>query len=111
MKEKDTLAVINLLIESSLLHAHNVNYEKAYDGYWEALLLADHSKNLYAKAKIYQELGWLYSFYKRNNEALKYFTLALNTKKEFIKNKSINIDYLTENYFSLFIELTKTTKK
>lgn len=113
VKEKDTLAVINLLIESSLLHAHNVNYEKAYDGYWEALLLADHSKNLYAKAKIYQGLGWLYSFYKRNNEALKYFTLALNTKKEFVKNKTINIDYLTENYFSLlsFYRVNKNYEK
>lgn len=101
LKEKDTLSAINLLIEESNLYAHNVNYEKAYDGYWEALFLADESNDSISKHKIYQGLGWLYSFYNRNDEALKYFNASLDIKKKLVAKKELDLDYLSENYFSI----------
>ena len=103
LQTKDTLTAINFLIHLSELYAHNVNYGKSYDGYWEALLLADKIKNLDAEARIYQGLGWLYSFYKRDDEAKKYFNLSIKIRKELIKkdNSDTNRDWLQSDYFSI----------
>ncbi|UMB61760.1 tetratricopeptide repeat protein [Lutibacter sp. A80] len=103
LKEKDTLNAINYLIELSDLYAHNVNYGKSYDGYWEALLLAEKSNDLISISRIYQSLGWLYSFYKRDDEALKYFNLSINIQKKLLKedNTEQNRELLQSNYFSI----------
>ncbi len=101
LQEKDTLRAINFLTNLSQLHAHSLNYEKAYDGYWEALLLADKTNDSISKANIYLGLGWLYSFYKRNDEALKYFDHSLKIRNKLVKDKKLYIEYLVENYFSI----------
>ncbi|WP_066218888.1 tetratricopeptide repeat protein [Formosa haliotis] len=103
LQEQDTLAAINSLKELSFLYAHNVNYGKSYDGYWNALLLADKSNDSVSIASIYNQLGWLYSFYKRDNEALKYFNKAIAIDK---KLKVDPIDYntnLRSDYFSIAV--------
>ncbi|MEW4922889.1 tetratricopeptide repeat protein [Algibacter sp. 2305UL17-15] len=100
LEEKDTLRAINFLTSLSLFYAHNINYEKSYDGYWEALLLADKTNDSISKADIFLGLGWLYSFYKRNDEALKYFDRSLKIRKQLAAKGSLNEGYLIENYFS-----------
>ncbi|CDF79883.1 two-component system response regulator, LuxR fa mily [Formosa agariphila KMM 3901] len=103
LQKKDTLAAINSLKELSFLYAHNVNYGKSYDGYWDALLLADKSKDSVSIASIYNQLGWLYSFYKRDTEALKYFNKSLVINK---KLKIAPLDYNTKlrsDYFSIAV--------
>lgn len=101
--KKDTLSAINFLIQLSELYAHNVNYGKSYDGYWEALLLAEKSNDLFSTASIYQGLGWLYSFYKRNDEALKYFNHSISIRKGLIRedNSPTNYSYLQSDYFAV----------
>ncbi|MDV7186031.1 tetratricopeptide repeat protein [Lutibacter sp. TH_r2] len=103
LKNKDTLESINYLLELSQLYSHNVNYGKSYDGYWQALLLADKSNDLVSKSNIYQGLGWLYSFYQREDEALKYFYKSINIRKELLKNDNsdLNRDFLQSDYFSV----------
>ena len=103
MHKKDTVNAINFLIELGQLYSHNVNYGKSYDYYWEALLLADKSKDLVSKSKIYHGLGWLYGFYKRDDEALKYFNLSIKIRKELIKNnsKGIMLPFIGSNYFAI----------
>ncbi|WP_303316261.1 hypothetical protein Q4Q34_12245 [Flavivirga abyssicola] len=101
LKSKDTLQAIDFLIELSSVYAHTVNYVKSYDGYWEALLLADMSKDSISKPKIYEGLGWLYSFYKRDSESLKYINLALKLNKELSKNNKDVDSEILSNYFSL----------
>lgn len=103
LKKKDTLKAINFLIEVSDLYAHNVNYGKSYDGYWEALLLAEKSKDSISTARVYQSLGWLYSFYKRDEEALKYFNLSLKIRKNLYKinHNTVNRYALQSDYFSV----------
>jgi tetratricopeptide (TPR) repeat protein/DNA-binding CsgD family transcriptional regulator len=103
LKEKDTINAINFLVELANIYSHNVNYGKSYDSYWQALLLADESNNLEAKANIYQGLGWLYGFYKREAEALKYFNLSNKIRKNLITNQNINViePYIGSNYFAL----------
>jgi tetratricopeptide (TPR) repeat protein len=104
LKEKDTINAINFLIELSQLYSHTVNYGKSYDGYWEALLLADRSKDSLSTAKIYQGLGWLYGFYKRDKEAIKYFNLSNKIRRRLITNqasKSVLLPYVGSTYFAI----------
>lgn len=100
MKEKDTLNAIKSLMTLSTVYSHNVNYGKAYDGFWTALLLAEKIKNRLYKGRIHQELGWLYSFYNRDKEALKHFNLSLHTNKTLYQEKIVPIDYLSSDYFA-----------
>ena len=101
-EKKDTLNVINNLLDLSFLYGHILDYSNSSEGYWEALYLADKSKDDYSKAKIYQALGWLYSFYDRDKEALQYFNNSLkltkNNKKE---TKLKNQELLLQGYFSI----------
>ena len=99
--DRDTLNVINGLLMLSSLYAHNVDYGNAYDGYWEALLLADSSSDEFSKSKVYQQLGWLYSFYSRTDEAIKYFTLSLEIKKKLNSKNKISDNFVRSDYFSL----------
>ncbi|WBU88683.1 tetratricopeptide repeat protein [Cellulophaga omnivescoria] len=101
LKSKDTISAIQTLNEVSILYSHNLNYSKSYDGYWKALLLADKIKNNKLIADIYQEIGWLYSFYKRDDKALEYFNKSIKLrKKQFTKNES-NAHFIASDYFSI----------
>lgn len=101
-EKKDTLNVINNLLDLSFLYGHILDYSNSYEGYWEALYLADKSKDDYSKAKIYQALGWLYSFYDRDKEALQYFNNSLKlTKNNKKKTKLKNQELLLQGYFSI----------
>lgn len=99
--QKDTLMAVESLINLANIYSHNVDYNKAYDHFWKALLLAEKQKNKLQQARIYQELGWLYSYYNRDQEALKYFNFSLKINKELFKNEKAPIEYVSSDYFSL----------
>lgn len=101
LSKGDTLEAITNLIALSEIHGHNLNYGKSYDGYWTALLLAEKSKDSYSKSKVYLGLGWLYSYYKRNQNAFEYFKKSLKIRKQLNNQKLLHINNLSENYFSL----------
>ncbi|MCF8716252.1 tetratricopeptide repeat protein [Joostella atrarenae] len=101
LKSNDTISAINALMELSTLYSHNLNYSKSYDGYWKALLLADKTKDSASIAKIYNELGWLYSFYKRDEKALEYFNRAIKIRKELIQKNPNVKEYVLSDYFSI----------
>ncbi|MBN7813384.1 hypothetical protein J0A68_20685 [Algoriphagus sp. H41] len=100
-EQKDTVNLIKSLNELSSIYAHLLDYGNSYDGYWEALLLADQINHDFLKAKIYQELGWLYSFYHRDEEALKYFNLALSINKELYRQNTGYGAYVISDFFAL----------
>lgn len=101
IKNKDTLGIINNLLEVSLLYGHNTNYGKSYDGYWEALFLAEKSKDYKSEALIYQGLGWLYSFFNRDTEALRYFNKSIHVRKNKIEDNEDNRAFIQSDYFSI----------
>ncbi|ANW95065.1 hypothetical protein AXE80_01585 [Wenyingzhuangia fucanilytica] len=101
IKQKDTTKAITGLMNLSDIYSNNVNYTGAYDSYWKALLLAEKQNNQFLKGRIYQGLGWLYSFYNRDEEALKYFNFSLAINKELNKENEVNAAYLTSDYFAL----------
>ena len=83
--EKDTTNLINSLCRLSALYDNVLDYGKSYDGYWDALILADLSSDDISKSRIYQELGWLYNSYRREKESLYYFNMSLKLKKKLLK--------------------------
>ncbi len=98
---QDTLKAIQFLTDASFLYSHNLNYGKAYDGYWKALLLANKFGDSTSTSQIYVGLGWLYSFYKRKEEAQKYLFKSLELRKDLVNNRQLNIGYLFENYYAI----------
>ncbi|GAA0712230.1 hypothetical protein GCM10009430_02430 [Aquimarina litoralis] len=99
--KKDTFNLINSINELSELYGHNLNYGKAYDGYWKALFLAEKSDDSFSKSRVYQSLGWLYSFYNRNTKALENFGNALTISKDLSSKNGFSIDYTISDYFSI----------
>ncbi|WP_300024182.1 tetratricopeptide repeat protein [uncultured Maribacter sp.] len=99
--EKDTINLINSMCQLSGLYDNVLDYGKSYDGYWEALILADESNDDISKARIYQELGWLYTAYRKEEESLRYFNMSLELKKKLVEEKKISRDYLVSNYFAI----------
>ncbi|TYA84214.1 tetratricopeptide repeat protein [Seonamhaeicola marinus] len=100
-EQKDTINLINTLCHLSSLYDNVLDYGKSYDGYWDALILADLSKDEVSKARVYQELGWLYNSYRREEESLRYFNLSLKLKKKLLEEGKINRGYLISNYFAI----------
>ncbi|MGJ8733399.1 MAG: hypothetical protein ACSHW4_09645 [Cellulophaga sp.] len=101
LEKKDTISAIKALKEISILYSHNLNYSKSYDGYWKALLLADKIKDPKLTADVYQEIGWLYSFYKRDEKALEYFNKSIKLRKIKFKKNESNAHFIASDYFSI----------
>ncbi|WP_166461183.1 tetratricopeptide repeat protein [Flavicella sediminum] len=98
---KDTIKAIRTLLNIALVHSHNLEYNKAYDYNWKALLLAEKTKNKTSIAKVYESLGWLYSYFKRDQAALKYFNKSIRLNKVVFQKKPTKNIPLRNNYFSL----------
>ncbi|WP_422359639.1 hypothetical protein [Reichenbachiella sp.] len=101
MQNGDTLAAIQSLVDLSDLYAHNANFGLAYDGYWEALSLADHIDHSGARASVFTGLGWLYSLYRRDDDAIKYFTQSIKINKVRIKEMNLNKQILLADYYAM----------
>ncbi|TYA73900.1 tetratricopeptide repeat protein [Seonamhaeicola marinus] len=89
LKAGDTIAAANDLLTKANIIENQANYSKAYDAYWSALILTDNSNNLNIKSLIYHRLGRIYSYYKREEESLKYLNKALEIQKVLVKEDSI----------------------
>ncbi len=100
-QQKDTINLINNLCHLSAVYDNVLDYGKSYDGYWEALILADLSNDDISKSRIYQELGWLYTAYRKEEESLRYFNMSLKLKNQLLNEKKISRDYLVSNYFAI----------
>ncbi|NIJ45878.1 tetratricopeptide (TPR) repeat protein/DNA-binding CsgD family transcriptional regulator [Wenyingzhuangia heitensis] len=101
LEEKDTLRAIKGLIEIGTIYSHNVNYSKAYDHLWKALLLADRHQKKIHKGRVYQELGWLYGFFNRKEEALKHFNASLEISRDLYKKNLVPSIYIFSDHFGL----------
>ncbi len=97
----DTLQAIEVLLEMADIYGNDANYALSYDAFWKALFLADDMKNEEVKASIYIYLGRLYSFYKRKEEALKYFRNSLEINRRLVAEGLLEKAKLVINYYAL----------
>ncbi|ANQ52851.1 tetratricopeptide repeat protein [Flammeovirga sp. MY04] len=98
IKSKDSLQWIKSLTGLAYLYAHNGEFGNAYDGYWEALGIADEYNDDLSRVNIYNGLGWLYSFYERTELSYDYFNKAVTILKA---NKDLPRFILIDNYFAI----------
>ena len=101
LKLKDTLNATNCLLKKAEVYENKAQYAQAYDAIWKALILCDQSKNDNIKSVIYQKLGRVYSYYKREDQSIKFLKKALNLQKELEKNGKINKEDLVPYYYAI----------
>ncbi|TMU57311.1 tetratricopeptide repeat protein [Flagellimonas algicola] len=99
LKKGDTLKAINILLEMPYHYGQRVDYAKSYDSLWFALLLADNIKDEALKASVYDRLGRLYSFYKKEGKAFEYLNTSLEIKKKLVEEGELDITSLVSNYY------------
>ncbi len=97
----DTSNAIQAMTQLAHAYGHQANYKHSYDQLWKALLLADASENDQAMASTYIEIGRYYSFYKRKEEALRYFNLSLDIRKRLVSEGTIKRTELVQNYMAM----------
>ncbi len=101
-ERNDTTSIIKYLIDVSYRYANLAEYNLAYDGYWEALILAEKINDDNLKGYVYDGLGWLYSLYAKLTKAQEYFDLSLSIRKKNADSKSgQSIQAVLDTYYAL----------
>ncbi|WP_170178459.1 transcriptional regulator [Flammeovirga pectinis] len=103
LRNNDTLGIVNAFNKLGGVYCNQVNYEKAYSYYWDALLLADQIHEREATARSYIGLGILYSLYERREDALIYYMKALVIHQELVNKNKKYIQGLRSNYFQIAV--------
>lgn len=78
----DTLAGVKRLLDLARVFSSEGNYAKAYDTYWEALIIAHQLDECEYITSINNGLGVLYSVFEMNEEAEAYFNASLKYVKQ-----------------------------
>ncbi|KAA5823703.1 tetratricopeptide repeat protein [Algibacter amylolyticus] len=111
LQNKDTINAVKSLMELSLVYANKAQYANSYNVLWNALLLTDNTNLITTKSVIYNRLGSIYNYFKREDKALEYLKKALEIHKSLVKENKIPASGLVPYYFSIttsFRELKKT---
>jgi len=103
LEQGDTLKAIQAMISLSQLYANKANYVQSYDGYWDALIMADEINNNVYSGQIYDGLALLYSLFKRYQFAEEYYKKALLLKKRLLEEGRIDERSLNNTYYLLAI--------
>lgn len=99
LKKGDTLNAIGAILEMPYHYGQKVDYAKSYDSLWLALFLADGLQNDSLRAVIYDRLGRLYSFYKKEGKAFEYLNTSLALKKSLVEKGALDETSLVQSYY------------
>lgn len=98
IEKEDTTNAIEVLFELAQTNGHHANYKESYDKLWKALLLADEAGREKQKAKIYNAIGRYYSFYKRKEKALEYFSKSYEINKKLVASGELKKGSFVQNF-------------
>lgn len=101
IEQEDTLAAIKVLMDQATVSGNQANYKDSYDKLWTGLLLADQIQNDEIKVTLYIRLGRYYSFYKRKDEALRYFGRSLEINKNLVASGKVAKTNLINSYYAI----------
>ncbi|GAA4933799.1 hypothetical protein GCM10023314_02830 [Algibacter agarivorans] len=101
IQSKDTLNATKNLLEKAFIYETSAKYAKSYDALWKALLLMDNIENDEVKSVIYQRLGRIYSYYKREDKSIEFLNKALQTQKKFLSENNRGTALLSSYYYSI----------
>ncbi|MEM9856765.1 MAG: helix-turn-helix transcriptional regulator [Bacteroidota bacterium] len=99
----DSSQAIQGLINLSFHYSQNANFLPAYDGYWEALSMADNTNDSLAIAQVYEGLGWLYSLFSRLETGKSYFEQSVNVGKQLVERGELEKSSLLNAYYGLAV--------
>ncbi|MBX2871769.1 MAG: tetratricopeptide repeat protein [Saprospiraceae bacterium] len=99
IEQGDTSKAIGVLMNQATVSGNQANYKDSYDKLWTGLLLADQAKIESSKVMLYIRLGRYYSFYKRKDEAMRYFGLSLELNKRLVKEGIVPESNLINSYY------------
>lgn len=111
LEKKDTIRAVRSLTEKSLVYANRAQYANSYNVLWSALILIDSTNLKVTKSNVYNQLGSIYNYFKREDKALEYLKRALKINKDLVREKKILSSELVRYYYSIttsYRELGKT---
>ncbi len=98
-EQGDTSKAIEVLMDQATVSGNQARYKDSYDKLWTGLLLADQTRDEKNKVRLYVRLGRYYSFYKRRDEAMRYFTMSLDLNKRLVQNGHVPKSNLINSYY------------
>lgn len=101
LSSADTLRAVQSLTALAWVYGHQARYKESYDRLWAALLLADAAALDLQKTSVYRAIGRYYSFYHREENALKFLRLSLDLKKDLVARNVVDKSGLVENYTAI----------
>lgn len=101
--KRDTFQTVLSLVNLSQHYAQNGNFLPAYEGYWEALALADQSGDSLAISRVYEGLGWQYSLFGRFETGKQYFEANVRVLKKLVENNLQPREALLSGYYGLAV--------
>lgn len=116
IKVGDTTNAIVNLADLGNLYSHRAQFAVSYNYFWKALRMSHRINDSLLIARVYNEIGWLYSYYDRMDQALDYYNQSLKIKKELCVKGSLSNRSIVSDYYSMVvlyrdmgnIELSKT---
>ncbi len=103
ISQKDTLSALYTLNQLGQVYSQQAQYANASNYLWEALILADAIQDLNAIATIHEDIGWLYCFYLRKDEAFKYYNSTISIRKKLVRKKEISSKEMVSAYYNMVI--------
>lgn len=99
LEQGDTSEAIKVLMDQATVSGNQARYKDSYDKLWIGLLLADQARDDKNKVDLYVRLGRYYSFYKRRDEAMRYFTMSLDLNKQLVREGIVPESNLINSYY------------
>ena len=101
VKEENFPAAVRVLLEIASSYGTQARYREGYDQAWKALFLADSVGNDALKAEVYLDLGRRYSYFKRRDDALRYFNMSLDIDRKLVDQGKLDRAFLFRNYYAM----------
>lgn len=108
--QKDTVKIIENLLNLSQFNRKNLKYGDAFNTAGEALFIAEEYKDTILLAKSYEELGVLNYLYKQDNEAGINFKKAHSYFKVYYKKNRVSDAVIFQSYYNLVMYYQRIEK-
>lgn len=99
--EENFPAAVRVLLEIASSYGTQARYREGYDQAWKALFLADSVGNDALKAEVYLDLGRRYSYFKRRDQALRYFNMSLEIDRKLVDQGKLDRALLFRNFYAM----------
>ncbi|GAF01518.1 tetratricopeptide repeat protein [Saccharicrinis fermentans] len=98
---KDTANAIQCLIAITDIYRFRGNYNESFDKLWDALLMAENTRDNISQIHIHRNLGILYNIFNKDSMAIKHLQWSIQNSKHSNISKHKQHSQAIQSYFSL----------